>query len=59
MFVVSNALRLRTWKPTEYQDTAAEHTSSQVKASDASQEAEGDETMKKKPILSLLLAALL
>ena len=50
VFVVSNALRLRTWKPTEHKDTVAEQTSSQVKASDASQEAEGDETMKEKKL---------
>ncbi len=49
VFVVSNALRLRTWKPKEYASSTAGHQEQLViHGNDASQEAEGDQEMKEK-----------
>ncbi len=49
VFVVSNALRLRTWKPSEQKATDGTRTDKPaVTASKASAEAEGEEDMKEK-----------
>ena len=52
VFVVSNALRLRTWKPTNSAlDAAGSHKAPVAITSDASTEAEGENDMKEKKLL--------
>ena len=50
VFVVSNALRLRTWKPSGQTKAPAANAAPKARQSNASVEAEGDEEMKEKKL---------